>query len=189
MAASINGIEWSSSIEWSSIKIALVRWAKENSGINKKGRHIWANSKGAQPDLPYVTLKITSGPTKLGTTDELRYNQTTQKFETTGLRQFTLEVNSYGKDSLDIMTRLQLSIEQPEVVEFFRVHNMAVSHNNPVILDVGSLLETVIEERHSMELLFSTSYILETSENYIETVEYASDYDDGKIISEKTIGG
>ena len=159
------------SMDFSKIKKDIVIWASGYSGINEQGRHIWLNQNAPQPAAPYVTLNIISGPTKVGINDSQIFNNDTMLYEITGVRLFSLDVNVYGRDSLQIATDLSLSIENPDVQAFFRQANITPYGSTPSVRDISQLLDTIIESRHMFELVFMAAYLMTTSTTYIETVE------------------
>ena len=158
------------SIDFIKVKRDLVKWAKTYSGITAEGRHIWAFQNAPRPQAPYVLLNIT-GPTKIGNTDSLLYNKENLSYDVTGVRIFNLEVNVYGSNALNIATKLSLSIERPDVQQYFRGVNLTPYGSSPSVSHVPSKLDTIYEERAMFELRFMGSYIIETGETFIEQVK------------------
>jgi len=158
-------------LNFSEIRKDIVNWARTYSGINEIGRHIWLNQTAPQPNAPYITLNIISGPTKIGTTDSMIFNQMTGKFEVTGVRIFTLDVNVYGENSIQIATDLSLSIESPDVQSFFRQANITPGGSSPSVRNMSEILDTIIESRSMFELIFMASYTIGTETTFIESVE------------------
>lgn len=159
------------SFDFIELKKNIIYWAKTYSGISESGRHIWAYQNSTQPASPYITLNITSGLRKLSTTDSLIFDGNTSSFNVSGPRTFNLDVNVYGKNAFAIANDLAISLENPKVTDFFRSKNLSVFGSTPNVINITELLDTIYEERAMFELIFNTTYCINTDLNYIETVE------------------
>lgn len=160
------------------IRKNIIEWAKTYSGIAAQGQHVWMNQNAPQPPLsPYVGLNITSGPMKVGNNDSRIFDPNDNKFYVTGIRTFNLDVNVYGHAALDIATDLALSIELPDVQDFFRSKNMTFYGSRPNVMNISELLDTIIEDRAMFELTFMAAYIIGTEVPYIQTVELQGEND------------
>lgn len=158
-------------MNFATIRQNIVTWASSYSGIIGPGKHIWLNQNSPQPSAPYITLNIISGPTKIGTTDSMMYNADTQAYDISGVRLFSLDVNVYGRDALQIATELSLSIERPDVSDFFRGVNITPYGSTPSVRNLTHLLDTIYECRAMFELTFMAAYLINTTTTFIQTVE------------------
>ncbi len=164
------------SINWRVIKDNIFDWVNENALIEPSPeldarKIIWADQSAPQPpEAPYITLKIISGPNEAGNVDELEFDEANDKCFLNGIRSFTLNLQVLGTGSLDIISRLQASLNFPEVSEFFRSKDMTVFDNSG-ITDVTATLDTVIERRHAIDVMFYTPFKFDTTVVPIETVE------------------
>tara|TARA_R110002012_G_scaffold271932_2_gene457261 strand:- start:212 stop:754 length:543 start_codon:yes stop_codon:yes gene_type:complete len=178
------------SLDVVAMKRHLITWAKTYSGISESGRHIWAFQNSPQPSSPYVTLNITSGPTKIGNTDALMYNESNQTYDITGIRSFKVDINVFGSNAHNTATALSLSLERPEVQSFFRGVNITPYGSTPSVNNVTRFIDTIYEERSMFELTLSASYLIETSESFIGEVSAAGASEMEKGHGNKiTIGG
>lgn len=57
-------------IDWNAIEDGIHAWFSGATGLTT----IWENQSAPQPDFPYASLQVTSGPTRVGGADEHRYN-------------------------------------------------------------------------------------------------------------------
>lgn len=154
------------SIAWADIKTALYVWVSEQTSITT----IWANQNKPQPDAPYVTLNIISGPTKLGMDDDMVWDSTASEFILAGQRQFTLSIQAYGNDSISAMSDLLSSIDIPSIHTDLSNAKLAIA-NTPSILDLTAMLETTFEDRRGMDVQFYTVDNTSITLSSIERVE------------------
>lgn len=135
---------------------------------------IWADQNGTQPKPPYITLKIVSGPTEVGITDDLDFDESDLKFKIDGLRTMTVSIQAFGSESLQILARLQSSLQFPEVHEYFRSKGLS-AYDNTGITDVTTALETIFEQRNTMDVFFYVPYEFETSSPSIASVQVSQE--------------
>lgn len=65
-------------INWTLIEKTIFDWALNYSGLNPaqdEERIVWEEPNSPQPDPTYIGLKIISGPNKVGSFDDLRFNK------------------------------------------------------------------------------------------------------------------
>jgi hypothetical protein len=163
-------------ITWATLRDDLNDWIVSITSSTV----IWGRQTDAQPPPQYITLNIISGPVKLGSEDELRFNSSNDKFSTAGLRQFTLSIQSYGATAIQDMSDIMGSLDDPNVFEDLRSKGMSIV-NTPSILDLSQILETVYEGRASMDLIMTTPDNRELALTYISTVNIDGDIDDGRV--------
>ena len=149
------------------IRDAIFDWVRDYSLSNcfpslVENHILWADQDGHQPKPPYIALKIISGPTKIGSMDEMFMDETTNTLKVDGLRTITLNIEVFGSDALEITTRLEASLQFPQVAEYFRARDMS-AYDNSGITDVTELLETIYEQRASMDVFFYVPYEFETN--------------------------
>jgi hypothetical protein len=120
----------------------------------------WADTNGPKETVPSLDMKLISGPTRIGATDEYRFNEVTAKHEIHGLREFTLSVNAYGKTSHQILSDIQTHFENPFVVDFMLSKNISVMSKNDID-NLSQLQETITEQRHHMDVIFNIGFTIE----------------------------
>lgn len=167
-------------ISWAALKDDIFDWVDSLTASTI----IWAEQMASQPAPPYITLKIISGPVKLG--DELRFNTSNDKFFTAGLRQFTLSIQGFGTNALQDLTDILGALDDPDVFEDLKDKSLALV-STPSIIDLTQLLDTVFEERAALDLIFTTPDNRELTTTYISTVNITGDFDDGRVITDDTI--
>ncbi len=129
---------------------ALHDWAFGVTGI----KTVWMNQRAPRPPNPYCALEIIAGPNKVGG-DNLRQEAGGQLM-VSGMRYYTLSVNTYGNNANELAHDLITSLEMPSVQEQLRKADIAiVEHSDIRVLD--QLLETDQEGRAQFDFRFATS--------------------------------
>ncbi|MCP4481415.1 MAG: hypothetical protein GY817_01115 [bacterium] len=134
-------------INWTDIENSLHSWAFSFSGNIQA---IWDNQNAPQPKPTYISLNI-NNVQKIGGYDDVR--QKNGKEYLCGMRKITLKVQAYGSKSLIALTKLKDSLEFPVVEQNFKNVGLAVVEALD-ILNTSIDLETVWENRHSMDIFF-----------------------------------
>lgn len=160
---------------------ALITWSKKVAAtISPTVTSVWQSSRAPQPDLPYISMDVISGPVKIGH-DELRVNPSTGKTESAGMRYYTVSINAHGDTANAIASELQSSLELPSIQEELRKSGIAV-------VDIGDvraldkLDETDWEGRAQFDFQFAVSKNkVDDDSGNIEKVEltnelYPNDY-------------
>lgn len=134
-----------------------------------------------RPNIPYFTIKLLSGPTKKGSFDSQIHVPNTDKFIVAGERQYTLSIKGFGEACLDALSDLQTQFDIPTYVERLTQDADIAIVDYGTITDVSELLETSIEKRWNMDVVFNTSVNYEFEPGVIETahVEGKVKEDDG----------
>lgn len=157
---------------------ALIKWAKLYSR-QKKLQFIWSEQDSPRPKRPYGTLRFLTGPVKSGADEERVCDD--GSVLTSGPRQFTLSVNIYGEESLNLMATLQDSLDLPSCREYFRGHGLSVFEELGV-QNLTSLIESEYEDRSQMDIIFNYASNVEdiVDPGIIETVELEGTHTGGK---------
>ncbi|NQY74604.1 MAG: hypothetical protein HRT90_07560 [Candidatus Margulisbacteria bacterium] len=146
-------------------------YSKISPTLIENERHIiWEEQDSPQPDSPYITLKIISGPDRVGSSDEFLFDESSHRFSLDGIRSITLSIQVYGTRSHDILSRLQASLEFPEVGDYFR-SKMISMYDYSGISDISAELDTVFEKRTHMDVFFYIPFGGESCVSVIEVVE------------------
>lgn len=139
----------------------------------------------ARPPKPYITLKIISGPGKVGE-DDLRPDnkkdfegKKTGKFDLCGVRSFTLSVQGFGQgahDSLgNVCTLLSFSLNRERLIA---KADIAIN-NFPEVVDISDIIEAGFERRASMDIFFSSSSNVRVDPSIITKVGFGGTVDRG----------
>lgn len=125
-----------------------------------------------RPKPPYVSYRFLTGPVKIGTRDDQVYDSATDSFLISGPRTISMSIKSYGTEkvsALQLMTNLHGSLELNSVQQLFQSKNMAV-HSLTNVLEISSVLETGIEDRAQMDIIFGVTSIQREDQGEISTV-------------------
>lgn len=157
---------------------ALIKWAKLYSR-KKKLQFIWSEQSAPRPERPYGTLRFLTGPVKSGADEERVCDDGTVL--SSGPRQFTLSVNIYGEEALNIMATLQDSLDLNSCREFFRDQGLSVFEELGV-QNLTSLIESEYEDRSQMDIIFNYSSNVKdiVEAGIVETVELQGTHTGGK---------
>lgn len=150
-------------IIWSEIKKVLHDWAAEITDQVT----IWEDQSEQRPDGPYNSLKITSGPGRIGT-DQFEKGEG-EKFAVSGLREFTLSVNIFRVDAFAKAHYLNSSIEEPMILIRFQDIGMAYINATP-IRDLTRLMGPRYESRSQFDVRFRIADTIESDPGIIESV-------------------
>lgn len=136
---------------------------------------IWRDQNAPQPDPPYITLKLISGPIQIGSIDDMQWDDDIGKFVVSGMRGFTLSVASYGSDSMDMLTRLQFALQMPENEE--SLDDIGIGINNELsILDLAEIRNVGFEQRSVMDIAFHSVFRIESTTQNIQKVEIEGEF-------------
>lgn len=106
------------------------------------------------PDYPFVTLNISSGPSKIGRSANIKY-KSGDTFTYLFRRQITVTVNVYAQsDHLAIIDAIIKAVVLPDKNVILRDAGVAVQdHSDPV--DISALLESHHEFRSTVDLFIA----------------------------------
>jgi len=153
------------STDWTLIENGLQAWAVAAASLNTN-KVIWANENGTRPAPDYVSLNVISF-LKVGSRDDIR--KVDDVYYVSGIRKFTLSVQSYGPGSLGVIQSIQDSLEIPELLNNLQDLDLSVV-NIPSIINVSKTLDTQIEKQYSMDIIFSVAQNIEITMSDISGV-------------------
>ena len=136
---------------------------------------IWLYPDAARPPLPYLSLNISSGPSKVGEITERRVSEDVYKYIQTW--RMTLTVNSYALDQhMALLGKIVTSTSLPGKISILRAAGLAVWGPQPGAIDITELLNTMHEPRGAVDLFLS--YGEETTDDTVGEIHTVdSDYD------------
>jgi hypothetical protein len=130
----------------------FVAWAKEFSGL-PANRVLVADTNFIRPELPYVTIKIASQDNFLWS-ERVRSETTTKtRINATGI----LTVNAYGPGASDVLYHISHALHSESGEVFSSQNKFAIWQANDMV-NLSSLVDTDIEERHVRDFNFRYTY-------------------------------
>lgn len=137
---------------------------------------IWSDQNAPRPAKPYVALKLTNArsmnydfyddPDGLGNQKIL------------GDREFTLSIQRFGDDSVQILQNFMDKLRKTTVLETLYSAKIALIDTSLPVTDISALLDkTQIEQRASVDLRFRFKQYTDDVIEVIETFEIAADDD------------
>lgn len=148
---------------------------------------IWADQGGIAPAHPYATLKIISGPDRIGL-DESRVTES-GTLQHIGHRRLTLSINTYGPGAMTMASKLLDSLAFHVVRDAFAAFNL-VPQDTTAVRDITTQLDRVVERRANLEVIFAATSVSTETIDLIEKVRFAGWYfnDDGIKIKNTDAG-
>lgn len=143
--------------------------------VNKGITSIVENQNFPRPNNQYITILI-NPQSRIGMAAVYRPDSVGVS-TIVGNREFTVFLQCYGTDSMQILSDLRDSLEKRSVISFF-CENHIGSIDTLLISDISQLLDNQFEPRASLDLLFRTSSIVDDKVGLIEEIE-----GDGQYIS------
>lgn len=153
------------------IENKLYSWVNSETGLTT----IWEHENAPRPENPYLSLFIDSFNT---INQDYKYMPENENdgIDIKGDREFTLRINCYGNNSLQILHDLRNSLEKPSV-QYFLSEEQIIFVDRLAINNITGMLNTKYEKRSVMDLLFRTSDIFTDSEiEIIDEVNSESEY-------------
>lgn len=151
------------------------------------------DGKGApRPPLPYVTLKLVSGPGHLTLDDEYRINES-GKYSLVGQRSYSLSVQIYGSscdddfDHIDILSDISTYLDDLDKRDQLRADADIAVTSKGTAADISRLLGAGFERRGSLDIGFNSSNNKETNVGTIEHVEIIGTIESAQTITTNQI--
>jgi hypothetical protein len=152
---------------YAAVQDAIYAWVSANIG---GATAIFSDQDAQQPDRPYVTIKLLP-VVKLGVLDEERSPNEFGIAKIVGHREVTASIQSYGPGAMQLAYGLQDSLQKRTILdEIFFTNGMAVV-NDATITNLSEDLETEIEERALLEVMFRYPTEQNDDVGVIESVE------------------
>lgn len=148
------------------ILLIILKWFKSAAALGEE-QVIFADQRGDQPDTPYGTVKLLSGPKVLGHDEERQPDELDLDSDVliSGQRRILVSLNIYSnKDSqkpggtdkpgaLERMRNVRDSLELPTV--YTALNDQGISINDKgEIQNLSTLLETTFQERAQLDITF-----------------------------------
>jgi hypothetical protein len=159
-------------IDWQVIENAIQGWVKDETDLPV----IWEDQSEARPDGPYGSVRMLTGPLRKGH-DEFQKSATEDKFQTSGLREFSVSVNIYRADAFSTCSHLHSTIEDVLVLERFQNVGLAYIAASG-IRNLTKLSGSRYESRFQFDVRFRLTDVNETDPGVIEHVEIENEIND-----------
>jgi hypothetical protein len=139
-------------------------------GIENAVSVIWMNENGPRPELPYISLNISTYD-KAGNVSDIFPANDAGLLNSHQLIEFTLEVQSYGEESYQIVSDLYQSIDRTTVrQDLYETDNIVFFDDIGGVRDMSTLIGTHEEKRALLELRGRTSQLFTDKIGVIGTV-------------------
>ena len=147
---------------------------------------IWDKPDIPRPNVPYVTLSVSSGPRKTGAA-EVRYADSQDTFTYPMRKEITLTINTYADSGwLAILGGIIDALELPTKQEILRSAGIAIIRNEDPI-DISALLNDQHEGRGSVDIMLGYCDNINDESGEVESAKVDSTI--GTFESSQTIGG
>lgn len=146
-----------------------------NDSTNYPGaKVIWLEPNIRRPSLPYVGLKIISGPRKTGPA-EIRHTGTQDQFRRPFRKQITLSVTVYAGDQwLNVIQTIMDALELEAGLQVLRAGGIAV-HGSSDPIDLSELLNDSFEGRGTVDLFLAYNQDIIEETGQIEKVTFTGE--------------
>lgn len=139
-----------------------------------------------RPTTSYVTINMNTF-IQIGEDYTPRPTDNPGNVEMVGDRQFTINLQAYGFDSMGILETLRSSLQKQTVLDTLRANGI-VFFQQFQILDITDLVNTKFESRATMDILFGIGQTETDSLGSIDTVEIHEElYQGPDLVFEQTI--
>ena len=122
-----------------------------------------------RPTPPSISYDMLTLPQKIGTRDDTSYSGVGDVMTISGPRTFTVTFKTYGEGAGQNLSNLYESIELHSVQQLFQAANLAV-HGSQAPQDISQEVETGIEERFNMDIIFGITSIQSEDQGAVETI-------------------
>lgn len=132
-----------------------------------------------RPKRSYIEFDFLTTFIKLGTADEIKWDQSEGAFKISGQREFTISVNIIGNGAYEYAALIQQSFDAPTVVDILKGKGLVV-RSSETIADRTVFLETKFEPRAVVDIRFGLCLELVDTLQWIEFVEIINNLPGGK---------
>ena len=159
------------------IQDALYDWVFSVIGQTVGENIVWRNQKAQLPPRPVATLKVISGPDRVGSFDDVLYSgNDATGFNVGGHRTYSIGVQIFGSQDVRDGTAYQLasdlhaSLTRPTILQTLCAAGIAI-HEKGTVTDISAVEEDGFENRAQMDILIGVASNVEDQPGFIETVD------------------
>lgn len=162
-------------IDQSAINTAIHNWIVSGSVLTA-GKVIKVDQNAPRPTKPYCSYRTILSLNEIGSESRTAVDSGGNS-EFISDMEFTLSIQVYGDDSLDTISALRDSINDPAI--YINLTDGGIVFVEQLLfLDTTSLLETLWEERAQLDLLMRTASVSSNIQlGAIEKVDITENYD------------
>ena len=142
-------------INFTTVQTSLYQWAVANLPVGMPV--IYWEQNSPRPSVPYVTLNISNIVAVNQDWSESSTNPLGVQ-DMKGDRQFTLQVQAYGGDTLTNLENLRTSLQKQTVLDTLRANEIAF-YQSLTINDITDLVDSRYENRAQLDILFGIGQI------------------------------
>ena len=156
----------------SSVRQDIRDWLAEVMDIEV----IFANQDGPVPPRPYATVLV--GSIVNPVTDHLSHPDDEEEYTQTGVRQFTVSVQVFADDAVDVLEELRSYIPTPEAINDLEGIE-TVCYNTSDVEDLTALSGTQYRTRASIDLFFRITVVKDRTleDGVMSEVDITSSYE------------
>jgi hypothetical protein len=166
-------------IDWQAIENTIQGWVKDQTDLPV----IWEDQSEARPDGPYGSVRMLTGPLRKGH-DEFQKGEDPEKFQTSGLREFSVSVNIYRAEAFSKCSHLHSTIEDVLILDTFRAAGLAYIAASAV-RNLTKLSGSRYESRFQFDVRFRLTDVNESDPGLIEHVEIEDEIIDNLLEIDK----
>ncbi len=157
-----------SAIDFDTIKDTIYSWIASRGLVDNQ--KIYEEDPNVdRPYPPSISYRMLTLPVKNGTTDNTSYSGSGDVMTISGDRLMTVSIKVYGDGASQLISDLCESLELFSVQQVFQSANIAVRNINAP-QEISQEIETGIEERYNMDIIFGVTSIQSEDQGAIETV-------------------
>lgn len=165
-------------INLETVKTNLYDWAKAQLPVNFPVILYYENAP--RPTYNYVTIDITTF-TQIGEDYTPQPTDDVGDVEMVGNREFTVQLQAYGGDSMGILETLRCSLQKLTVLDTLRNNGIIFVMHFP-IQDITELVNSKFESRATMDVLFRMGQTYQDTLGSIDTVEIEEEFFEGDTL-------
>lgn len=153
-------------INFTTVKLNLYQWAVAQVPVGMPV--IFYEPNAPRPEVPYVTLYLNSvvAVNQDWSAPDADVNGV---IDMKGDRQFTLEVQAYGGEPLNVMENLRTSLQKASVLDGLRTNGIAF-YQSLLISDITGLVDSKFERRAQLDILFGIGQVYLDDPGYFDEV-------------------
>jgi len=161
-------------INFATLRLALYNWVVSVAPSGMPVIYWQLNSP--RPKVPYITLFI-SQITAVNQDWSSGVTDVNGAIAMKGDRQFTLEIQAYGADPMELMENIRTSLQKQSVLDTLRANGIAF-YSSLTINDITELVDSQYERRAHLDVLFGIGQVYADSPGFFDHIELTEEFID-----------